>query len=149
MEHNYLVFEKILLAYDGTLLFVSHDRHLISLLAQKLWIIDDGALHSFNGTFEEWVKSTAPPVKQSAKSRRRSARKAAKRDTLFVHDRSPAETEANTELEISELELKLHEIELALEMATEQRDIAQIERLGRQYTEIQSKLDRALEYWQD
>ncbi|MCH8309373.1 MAG: hypothetical protein IIB17_02605 [Chloroflexi bacterium] len=32
--------EQVLMAYSGTLLFVSHDRRFTSLLAQELWVVD-------------------------------------------------------------------------------------------------------------
>ena len=49
--------EQVLLAYEGTLLFVSHDRQFASLLAQELWVVEDGELQQFLGTFEEWLES--------------------------------------------------------------------------------------------
>ncbi len=49
--------QEVLLAYQGTLLFVSHDRRLISSLANQLWIVEDKQIKIFKGTFEEWTKS--------------------------------------------------------------------------------------------
>ena len=49
--------EQVLLQYEGALLFVSHDRALISLLATRLLIVEDGRMGLFNGTFEEWAKT--------------------------------------------------------------------------------------------
>ena len=49
--------EQVLLQYEGALLFVSHDRALISLLATRLLIVEDGRMSLFSGTFEEWAKT--------------------------------------------------------------------------------------------
>src|SRR5207253_7389269 len=38
------VLEEILVDYDGTILFVSHDRYFMDALATKLWVLADGAV---------------------------------------------------------------------------------------------------------
>ena len=43
--------ERVLLAYDGTLLFVSHDRYFIDRLATQIWWVENGALRRFNGSW--------------------------------------------------------------------------------------------------
>ena len=48
--------ESLLGNYGGTMLFVSHDRRLISLLATQLWIVEDGGANLFRGSFEEWMR---------------------------------------------------------------------------------------------
>ena len=45
--------EQVLSEYDGALLFVSHDRALISRLATQLLIVEDGRMQLFDGAFEE------------------------------------------------------------------------------------------------
>ncbi len=41
--------------YTGTVILVSHDRHFISQVANKIWEIEDGQIKIFNGPYEEWV----------------------------------------------------------------------------------------------
>ena len=43
--------------YDGTLIFVSHDREFVSSLATRVIEIRDGELHDFQGTYEEYLAS--------------------------------------------------------------------------------------------
>ena len=40
--------------YDGTVLLVSHDRALLRALTTRVWILHDGRITDFPGTFEEW-----------------------------------------------------------------------------------------------
>jgi ATP-binding cassette subfamily F protein 3 len=42
--------------YDGTILMVSHDRHFISKVANKIWEIIDGEIKEFNGGYEEYME---------------------------------------------------------------------------------------------
>lgn len=41
--------------YQGTLILVSHDRYFISRTANKIWVIEDGLVKEFDGTYDEWV----------------------------------------------------------------------------------------------
>jgi ATPase subunit of ABC transporter with duplicated ATPase domains len=46
---------KALKAFDGTLIFVSHDREFVSTLATSIIEIKDKKLHFFSGTFDEYM----------------------------------------------------------------------------------------------
>ena len=41
--------------YEGTLILVSHDRYFISKTANKIWVIEDGQIKEFVGTYDEWL----------------------------------------------------------------------------------------------
>lgn len=40
--------------YDGCVILVSHDPHLVEAVADQLWLVKDGAVTDFNGTLEEY-----------------------------------------------------------------------------------------------
>jgi ATP-binding cassette subfamily F protein 3 len=40
--------------YEGSLVFVSHDRHFVSKIANKIWEIEDYKIVEFKGTYAEW-----------------------------------------------------------------------------------------------
>ncbi len=42
-------------AFDGALLLVSHDRHLLRAAADRLWLVRDGALAEFDGDLDEYA----------------------------------------------------------------------------------------------
>lgn len=41
--------------YEGTFIFVSHDRYFIQQTANKIWEIVDGEVKEFIGAYDEWV----------------------------------------------------------------------------------------------
>ncbi len=49
--------EEALKRFDGTLLFVSHDRYFIQALAGKILELDDGKLTSFTGNYDEYAQA--------------------------------------------------------------------------------------------
>ncbi len=44
--------EEAVERFDGTLLFVSHDRYFISLFATRIWTLENGAMTDFRGDYE-------------------------------------------------------------------------------------------------
>lgn len=46
--------ERALKTYEGSILFISHDRYFVNKLANKLWIIEDGELIVSYGNYEDY-----------------------------------------------------------------------------------------------
>ena len=42
-------------SYSGCLIVVAHDRHLLRLVTDELWLIDDGTLRPFDGDLDDYV----------------------------------------------------------------------------------------------
>ena len=62
--------EDALLAFPGTLLFVSHDRALIEALATRTLAIEGGRLNGREGGFGDYARAhTAPPAPEQPKSK--------------------------------------------------------------------------------
>ena len=62
--------ENALLAFDGTIIAVSHDRYFIKKLANRIFDLSTHTLFDFHGTYEEYVsymeqKKTAPATSAS------------------------------------------------------------------------------------
>ena len=77
-----------LATYDGTLLFVSHNRAFIRRLATKLWVVHDGGVENYPGTLDDYLWScqqrdvtpaTDAAIKPVAQKRSRQARKEQRR----------------------------------------------------------------------
>ena len=67
--------EEILGHYDGTLIFVSHDRYFVDALATRLWILQGGAVEVFDGNYTRYrlrtklLAVTASPAAVEAAAR--------------------------------------------------------------------------------
>jgi ATP-binding cassette subfamily F protein 3 len=51
--------ESVLTDYEGTLIFVSHDRYFIDKLATELWLISGGLLRRFEGGWTAYQRERA------------------------------------------------------------------------------------------
>ena len=66
--------EEAVEEYEGNLLFVSHDRYFIDRFATRIWMLEDGHITDFKGTYQEYLaakaKKAAPapaPMKEEPK----------------------------------------------------------------------------------
>jgi ATP-binding cassette subfamily F protein 3 len=48
------VLEDAIEGYEGTVILVSHDRAMLRALANRVWVLHDRHVTSFDGTFAEW-----------------------------------------------------------------------------------------------
>lgn len=147
--------ESLLGNYGGTMLFVSHDRRLISLLATQLWIVEDGEANLFRGNFEEWMRlrraasQLQPTASDSSPPKTRSRQSDRERRTSAARRRAKQAVIRDYEEQISRLEAQLAEIDAALQSATERQNVTEITRLGKEYNTIQARLDKAWEDWSE
>ena len=44
-------------SYQGSLLVISHDRHLLETVTDELWLVADGELTQYDGDLEHYAKS--------------------------------------------------------------------------------------------
>ncbi len=77
--------EEAVTDYEGTLLFVSHDRYFINQFANRIWMIENGQITDFRGTFEEFrafqerrrqleLSAKAAPAKKAKEAQAPSAK---------------------------------------------------------------------------
>ncbi|WP_027237356.1 ABC-F family ATP-binding cassette domain-containing protein [Leisingera caerulea] len=101
---------EALTAYSGAVILVSHDMHLLSLVADRLWLVSDGTVKPYDGDLESYRALLLAREKPAAKS---SAAKPAKpkrasRDVLIALRADVRKSEARVE-KLSEMREKLDE----------------------------------------
>ena len=148
--------EEMLKDFKGTILFVSHDRHLISLLADNLWIIDNGKVDAFKGSYQEWQKYYNQKNVQSKVSKSElqdekiripersnlKKKKPKKKIQAKKEDIGP-----NREEIIDRLERRVQEIEMELNDSTAHSDLERIRKLGTEHSKLSAELQDALDQW--
>ncbi len=55
-RHNRKSLMRMLRAFDGTLIVVSHDTELLRNCIDTLWHIDDGRIHVFTGSYDDFFR---------------------------------------------------------------------------------------------
>ncbi len=75
--------------YDGTLIFVSHNRSFVRKLATRIWNVADGSVDTYPGTLDEYMESARQRLAQRDDAQATSA-------TKVSHTVAKASASANT-----------------------------------------------------
>ena len=136
--------EEALQDFEGTIVFVSHDRYFIDAIATRLWAIDDGAvtLHLGNYSDLERRRQREPrPGGEAARPRRA--------DQVRPVDRQ-AEGSSTTGVEdrIDELEGEVRRIEEQLADHQTYDDPARVAELARAHEDASGRLRALYQEWE-
>jgi ATPase components of ABC transporters with duplicated ATPase domains len=147
--------EEVLGEFDGTLLFVSHDRYFIDSLATKVWAIEDGILIPFMGNYTEYktrhqqivtdngketvVKPQPAKQKEASRPANKGNGKKSKVKTRSVED---------VERDVEKAETHVKELEEALSQAALVADASQLTQLSADYEQAKARVDELLAEWE-
>jgi ATPase subunit of ABC transporter with duplicated ATPase domains len=153
---------KALIAYPGTLMFVSHDRHFVSSVATRVLALSPDRVDDFHGSYEEYLAregadfltlegaaSAAPasqdPERASAAALDYEQRKARKRDLARLR-----KTVGRLEREIAGLEREIEGVDarFAEKDYYDKTSWEEIEKDERTKKEARRKLEATLAAWE-
>jgi ATP-binding cassette subfamily F protein 3 len=148
------VLQEVLMEFDGTILFVSHDRYLIDALATDLWIIDQKTVKTVVGNWEAYLRwrsdantsdASAPPDNPEKTNRKEAYRDRRKRQNELQKITRRLEQVEQRIAQIEALLVKLHD---DISLAGEQGDMKRIEKLGNDYQRHEVDLKSLMEEWE-
>ena len=143
--------ETMLQDFDGSVIFVSHDRHLISLLANNLWFVDDGRIHEFEGTYDDWLESNRKNTFSNQKIDQKIEIPVKKSSKKKAPQNKKSKSVKTPSIDISEsieaLENEIKQIEQKLDEASNSGDLDLIIDLGEKHASLTSKMEKALSSW--
>ncbi len=151
--------ERMLNEFDGTILFVSHDRYFMDRIATKLWHVQDGTITTSLGNYTDYQRQLGRRAQQEAAEQKAESeqKKPEPTETMTVsakgkpRRRSESDVQkklAKVERSISELEGRLNELNDAISIATIDQDVDAIATLGEEFEKVQTQLDEAYEDWE-
>lgn len=157
------VLEEALDNYDGTLLFVSHDRYFINELANKIISVRDGHAKIYNGNYSYYLDEKA---KQAAAAQEAETQKAEAETTpvasqnkgklSYQEQKARDSQKRKLERAVSDAEAKIEKLEAEeKEIQTEMANpdiAASFEKLGplqEKLSAVQKQLDQANNDWEN
>ena len=115
--------------YEGSIVFVSHDRHFVSKIANKIWEIEDHKIVEFKGSYTEWedwkerrlaaAKTTEVKGKAAELNAKNIKEQPAKKEIVVVtaatvaQQRSPVDKEVKKEYQKNKTRFQQIEEQLA------------------------------------
>ncbi|WP_313495240.1 ABC-F family ATP-binding cassette domain-containing protein [Pseudoxanthomonas mexicana] len=133
--------------FDGAIVMVSHDRHLIGLVCDTFWRVADGVVEPFAGDLDEyaaWLRTRASA--QGSKPLRSEPAPAPKATPAPARKVNPVKLAA-AEARVAELERQLAEVDARLAEPKTYADADLAARLGREREDLQQQLAKAEEAW--
>ena len=139
--------EEAVEAFDGTLLFVSHDRYFINRFATRVWELENGTVSDYPMGFTQYRQAKeeehaaasaaaavpAPPKKTGSRGNR--AQQAVKKQLTIC------------ETAISRLETELTRLDGEMEQAA--CDAERLNELYRQRQAVETELEREMTRWEE
>ena len=155
------VLEQALNTYDGTLLFVSHDRYFINELANKIISVRDGHAKIYNGNYSYYLdeKAKQAAAVQEAEAEQTESTTSAKQNKgklSYQEQKARDSQKRKLERAVSDAEARIEKLEneeqeIQTEMANP--DIAaSFEKLGplqEKLSAVQEQLDQANTDWEN
>jgi ATP-binding cassette subfamily F protein 3 len=147
--------------FDGALVLVSHDRHLLGMVCDSFWRIADGVVESFDGDLDDyarWLKNRGSASRKAAKAgvaapvkivstlspdeeRRRGAARREQDKTSRQRVKRIENRTAAIETELAELEAKL------ADPATYNGPTSEMMRLGQRQAELRREQEALEAEW--
>jgi ATP-binding cassette subfamily F protein 3 len=147
--------EDVLSEFDGTLLFVSHDRYFIDNLATKVWEIEQNILTPYQGNYTEYRTRRQQIYTHGGQTVPVSKAQAAKKPTVVNnkpgHKKGPKEktrTIEAVERDVEKAETHVKSVEEALSQAALQANAEQLRQLASEYEIAKAHVDALLEEWE-
>ncbi len=135
---------EALTAYTGAVILVSHDMHLLSLVADRLWLIRDGRVTPFEDDLEAYRRMLLSDGKPAARAK--PARpKPVSRDRLLELRAEVRKCESRVE-KLNEMRDKLAK-KLADPAIYAPENVGRMEVWQKKYAEVMDGLDRAETLW--
>ena len=139
--------EEAVEEYEGNLLFVSHDRYFIDRFATRIWMLEDGHITDFKGTYQAYLArkarlaalSVPAPVKEEKPKKEKPKRPGGTKN--LEKEVSAAERA------VSKAEEQLEELSRQMEEAAS--DYKKLQELYEQKEQLEAELLDLYARWED
>lgn len=145
--------------YEGTYVVISHDRHFVSHVANKIWFIEDYQIKEYPGTYDEfetWYaereknKATqVAPVETKSVATKPVASKPTSADPTVTKNLQKANRRVEElEKKIAELETQKHDLEHQMAHFSAENNTEEVTRISGVYQQVMQTMDKTMEDWE-
>ncbi len=144
------IVERALLKYQGTLLIVSHDRHFLDALSERVLEIRDGNLYDYPGNYSWFLEKREESLTPSVADSKPSAKtKSQKRDENLREIREVKKVISQTEKNISGHESRVAEIDGLLCLPETLKDSQKVQALMTERANLSRELEESYSRWEE
>ena len=144
------VLENILVDYEGTLIFVSHDRYLIKKVAQQILSFENGGTKLYKFGYEEFLENQTLPSTDIDYTSKIVEKAPKKTFTTPLKEKARRERALKKAEEmVAKLEGEISVLEEALADETNQSDYIKLGELQGELVRLSSELEEAMIIWEE
>ncbi|GIT90437.1 glycosyl transferase family 1 [Jannaschia pagri] len=136
---------QALTTYNGAVVLVSHDMHLLSLVADRLWLVKDGTVQPYDGDLESYRAFLLQGEDRPTKPQKKTKKQPVSRDKILELRAEVRKAEARVQ-KIEEMREKLSK-KLADPALYEDARVGELETWNKKYAEVMEASDRAEAIW--
>ena len=152
ISENILV--QALQQYQGSFVIVSHNRHFISQVANKIWYIEDQQIKSYPGNYEAYqywksqqIERVVAPMKAEPKKSTPPKPEEKQKETKQGNPKAAKKLE-QVEQEIARLETRRSELEAEMALPSFYSDPERSRTLLAEHAEVVQKLEVSTRTWE-
>lgn len=159
------ILEKALNSYEGTVLYVSHDRYFINTTATRILSLSNNQIYNYVGNYDYYldkktivesatISSTSTSINTPNSVVSTSVESESKLDWKAAKEAQAAERKRQNainkiENEISSIETKISELDEQMSNPDVASDISKLMPLSKEKEELDEKLLELMEKWED
>jgi len=137
---------EALTAYSGAVILVSHDMHLLSMVADRLWLVKDGHVNPYEEDLQAYRKMLLTPEKPREKEKPARPKSARPSREALTALRAEVRKNEDRVKKINDMRDKLAK-KLADPALYEDGKAGELATWNRKYAEVMDGLDRAETMW--
>ncbi len=144
--------------YEGTYIVISHDRHFVSHVANKIWFLEDYQIKEYPGTYDEfefWYAErqknavSAPKVETKLPETKPVAPKPVNTNSeAFRNHKKALQRVEEVEKKIAELEAQKAKLEQKMAELAQGNSTDEMTKTSALYQQVTSSLDAAMTDWE-
>ena len=143
------IVERALLKYQGTLMIVSHDRHFLDALAERVLEIRDGRLYDYPGNYSWFLEKREESLLPKTADDKPSKPKKSKNDENLRTIRETKKQISQIEKKISEHEAKISGIDSSLCLPETLKDSQKVQSLMTERSSLERELKNLYSSWEE
>jgi ATP-binding cassette, subfamily F, member 3 len=157
-NHLDFISENILIQalqqYKGSFVVVSHNRHFVSQIANKIWYIEDKQIKEYPGTYDEYEYWRKKNEENAVKAEPPKAKKAETPKPAFTPTEEAKRKTLEKDLkkvedQLNSLEKQKADIQAEMAKPAQSNDFALLQKLQEEINTLQKSIDAVTKKWEE